>query len=318
MSPGPIRRERNKERHVGIELNKTKGQHLLKNPLILNSIVEKAALKPTDIVLEIGPGTGNLTVRLLEIAKKVIAVEVDPRMIVELTKRVQGTPLYDKLQIVHGDFLKVELPFFDVCVANVPYSISSPLVFKLLSHRPLFRCAILMFQREFSLRLVAKPGDELYCRLSINAQLLAKTDHLIKVGKNNFRPPPKVDSSVVRIEPRNPPPPVNFVEWDGLIRLCFGRKNKTLGAIFRQTTVLELLKKNYATYCSLHGLPFDSEQDNSSTKEKVMGILTEGGYAEKRSAKMDIDDFLRLLALFNQAGMHFSGNMQAPDEDLAD
>ncbi len=63
-----------------------------------------------------------------------------------------------------------------------------------------------------------------------------------QVGKNNFRPPPKVDSSVVRIEPRNPPPPVNFKEWDGLVRICFGRKNKTLGAIFHQSSTLAMLE----------------------------------------------------------------------------
>ncbi len=86
-----------------------------------------------------------------------------------------------KLQLVVGDVIKTDLPFFDVCVANVPYQISSPLVFKLLLHRPLFRCAVLMFQREFAQRLVAQPGDKLYCRLSINTQLLARVDHLMKV-----------------------------------------------------------------------------------------------------------------------------------------
>ncbi len=67
-----------------------------------------------------------------------------------------------------------------------------------------------MFQREFAQRLVAKPGEKLYCRLSVNTQLLARVDHLMKIGKNNFRPPPKVESSVVRIEPKNPPPAVNY------------------------------------------------------------------------------------------------------------
>ena len=80
-----------------------------------------------------------------------------------------------------GDVLKTELPFFDVCVANLPYQISSPFVFKLLLHRPMFRCALLMFQREFAERLIAKPGDKLYCRLSVNTQLLAKVDHVLKV-----------------------------------------------------------------------------------------------------------------------------------------
>jgi len=124
---------------IGILFNKDKGQHILKNPLIIQSMVEKAALRPTDVVLEIGPGTGNMTVKMLEKAKKVIACEIDPRMVAELQKRVQGTVHQSKLQIVYGDVLKSDLPFFDLCVANIPYQISSPLVFKLLSHRPLFR-----------------------------------------------------------------------------------------------------------------------------------------------------------------------------------
>ncbi|KAB0395043.1 hypothetical protein E2I00_007535 [Balaenoptera physalus] len=208
-------RERQQQRRElksggGLTFNTGIGQHVLKNPLIVNSIIDKAALRPTDVVLEVGPGTGNMTVKLLEKAKKVIACELDLRLVAELHKRVQGTPLASKLQVMVGDVLKTDLPFFDACVANLPYQISSPFVFKLLLHRPFFRCAVLMFQREFALRLVAKPGDKLYCRLSINTQLLARVDHLMKVGKNNFRPPPKVESSVVRIEPKNPPPPINF------------------------------------------------------------------------------------------------------------
>lgn len=215
-------------------------------------MIEKSAIRPTDVILEIGPGTGNMTVKILEKAKKVIACEIDPRLVSELQKRVQGTPMQAKLQILVGDVLKnPELPFFDLCIANVPYQISSPLVFKLLLHRPFFRCAVLMFQREFAQRLVAKPGDKLFCRLSINTQLLARVDLLMKVGKNNFKPPPKVESSVVRLEPRNPPPPINFTEWDGLTRIAFLRKNKTLAAAFKQTSVITSLEQNYKLYCSL-------------------------------------------------------------------
>ncbi|XP_042369622.1 probable dimethyladenosine transferase, partial [Plectropomus leopardus] len=129
------------------------------------------------------------TVRTLEFLSyqkllflQVVACELDCRLVAELQKRVQCTPMQTKLQILVGDVLKTDLPFFDVCVANLPYQISSPFVFKLLLHRPFFRCAVLMFQREFAMRLVAKPGDKLYCRLSINTQLLARVDHLMKVS----------------------------------------------------------------------------------------------------------------------------------------
>ena len=87
------------------------GQHFLKNPAIVDAIVAKAALNPTDTVLEIGPGTGNMTVKMMAAVKRVIAVEFDPRMISELTKRVQGTERASHLQIIHGDAIKVDFPF---------------------------------------------------------------------------------------------------------------------------------------------------------------------------------------------------------------
>jgi len=317
--------------YQGIQFLKSFGQHILKNPAIVNAIVDKAGVKSTDVVLEIGPGTGNLTTKLLDACKKVIAVEFDPRMVLELRRRVQNDPAQNsRLEIIQGDFLKVDLPYFDVCVANVPYQISSPLIFKLLAHRPMFRSATLMFQREFAMRLVAPPGDALYCRLSVNTQLLARTQHILKVGKNNFRPPPKVDSSVVRIEPRHPQIPVNFKEWDGLVRFCFGRKNKTLGGIFRTKNVLELLTNNFRTYKALQVVPdkkvnkakakakadsmmdVDDEDEEATgtssevVKQLIEDVLATDGFGEMRSSKMSQDDFLRLLAVFNSKGIHFA------------
>ncbi|XP_054706166.1 probable dimethyladenosine transferase [Uloborus diversus] len=287
----------------GIRFNTTLGQHVLKNPLIINSMLEKAALRSTDVVLEVGPGTGNMTVKMLEKVKKVVACEIDTRLVAELQKRVQGTPLQHKLNILVGDVLKSDLPFFDICVANLPYQISSPFVFKLLLHRPFFRCAVLMFQKEFADRLVAKPGDKLYCRLSVNTQLLARVDILMKVGKNNFRPPPKVESSVIRLEPRNPPPSINFKEWDGLLRILFVRKNKTISAAFKQTSTLELMEKNYKTYCSLKNVSVPADLD---IKKKIDDVLTSKNFDKMRPRTMDIDDFLLLMHEFNSNSLHFS------------
>jgi len=279
------------------------GQHLLKNPGIVNSIVEKSSLKATDVVLEIGPGTGNMTVKLLEAAKRVVAVEVDARMVAEVQKRVAETDKVKNLQIIFGDILKTELPYFDVCVANIPYNISSAIVFKLLVHRPLFRSAIIMFQEEFALRLSARPGDELYCRLSVNTQLLARVDQLMKVGRNNFKPPPKVESRVVRIEPRNPPPPVNFLEWDGLVRLAFNRKNRTLHGTLTTKVVTALLEDNIKTLASLRG---EALAPGWSAKAAVEAVLLETGFSATRASKMSVDDFLALLSAMNAAGVHFA------------
>jgi 18S rRNA (adenine1779-N6/adenine1780-N6)-dimethyltransferase len=108
------------------KFNTTIGQHILKNGQIADAIVNKASLSPNDTVLEVGPGTGILTTRILDKAKKVVAVELDPRMAAELTCRVQGTPAEKRLQIVLGDFLKTDLgkfPPFTVCISNTPYQV---------------------------------------------------------------------------------------------------------------------------------------------------------------------------------------------------
>ncbi|KAL1939012.1 hypothetical protein VTO73DRAFT_11165 [Trametes versicolor] len=279
------------------------GQHILKNPQTAQSIVDTASLRPSDKVLEVGPGTGNLTVRILEKAKHVTAVEMDPRMAAELTKRVQGKPEQRKLEIIIGDFVKAELPYFDVCISNTPYQISSPLVFRLLSHRPIFRVAVLMFQREFATRLVATPGSALWSRLSANVQLYAKVDLVMHVSKNNFRPPPKVESSVVRLVPRDPPPPVEFAEFDGLGRIIFGRRNKHIHANFQAKGVLEMLESNWKTWASVNDVMIE---DDFNFKEKVDQVLLDTGFSESRAAKMDINDLLKLLSAFHDAGIHFA------------
>lgn len=178
-------------------------------------------------------------------------------MAAELTKRVQGKPEQKRLEVLLGDVIKTELPYFDVCISNTPYQISSPLVFKLLALSPAPRTCVLMFQREFAMRLVARPGDALYCRLSVNAQMWAKCTHIMKVGKNNFKPPPQVESSVIRIEPKNPRPPISYEEWDGLLRIVFIRKNKTIAAGFKSSAVMALVEKNYRTWCATNSIPLE-------------------------------------------------------------
>ena len=363
---------------VSFGMQKSKGQHLLKNPMILSEIINKSGIKSTDTVLEIGPGTGNLTMLLLDAAKKVIAIELDPRMVAQLIKRVGVSPYQNKLQLIQGDVLKQKLPFFDLCVANIPYQISSPIVFKLLSHRPLFRAAVLLIQREFAMRLIAKPGTEFYCRLSVNVQLLSKVEHIMKVSKKNFVPPPKVESSVVRIEPIHPLPKINFLEWDGMLRICFSRKNKTLGALFKQKKIFEMIYQNYKKFMKnnenniskieeneeqipvvkseinendnnesniIKGLlnnmnddennmELEDEDDNnndnkieiqeeelkineeenkiannddkSKFKNFLINLLKNNNFLQQRAVKMTINNFLELLNLLNNNGIHFN------------
>lgn len=294
--------------HSIFKMDKDLGQHILKNPGVATAIVQKAHLKQSDHVLEVGPGTGNLTVLILKAAKAVTAVEMDPRMAAELTKRVQGTPEGKRLKVQLGDVIKTELPRFDVCISNTPYQISSPLVFKLLAlpHPP--RCCILMFQREFAMRLFAKPGEKLYSRLSVNVQMWARVSHVMKVGRNNFNPPPLVESNVVRIEPKNPRPQISYDEWDGLLRIAFVRKNRTLRASFLGTAaVLELLTSNYKLFCAQNDIPVDdtpldpNEMETTTTTEQdtTMDIDNDDdefkGFSDPDDPDDELPDFFKQL-----------------------
>ncbi|CAG8090280.1 unnamed protein product [Penicillium salamii] len=288
-----------KAAHSIFKMNTDIGQHVLKNPGIAAAIVEKAELKQSDIVLEIGPGTGNLTAKILEKAKKCIAVELDPRMAAEVTKRFQSTPYQKRLDVILGDVMKTELPYFDVCISNTPYQISSPLTFKLLAQSPAPRSCILIlhaillcrFQREFALRLFAKPGDKLYSRLSVNAQMWAKIDHIMKVGKNNFKPPPQVESSVIRMVPKNPRPQISYEEWDGLLRIVFVRKNKTLRSSFiGVTSIMDLLESNYRTWCAQNDIPVEDGPAEVANDDTAMEMDEEEQVAEPADEVMDMDD----------------------------
>lgn len=139
-----------------------------------------------------------------------------------------------------------------------------------------------MFQREFALRLTAQPGDALYCRLSVNAQFWARITHIMKVGKNNFRPPPQVESSVVRIEPKlgADRPRVSWDEWDGMLRICFVRKNRTMRASWLGTKeVLAMLERNYRVWCAMNNVPVDDtiidEEDEMEVDDGPISLNVE-------------------------------------------
>ncbi|KAF8817695.1 putative ribosomal Rna (adenine(1779)-N(6)/adenine(1780)-N(6))- dimethyltransferase [Cardiosporidium cionae] len=184
-------------------LKKPLGQHLLRNPGIVDKMVQAAAIQPSDTVLEIGPGTGNLTIKLVAAARKVVAFDVDAQMIDEVKKRCLSMG-YTNLETRQGDALRQDFGKFDVCAANLPYKISSRFLFKLLASAP-FRCAVLMFQKEVALRLMAEPNQRNYGRLAINTRLFCKVTKVCDVSAANFNPPPRVDSMVVKITPRHPP-----------------------------------------------------------------------------------------------------------------
>ncbi len=171
-------------------------QHFLVHEPTLDAIADAARLSPEDTVLEIGGGIGNLTQRLLAKAGHVIVVEMDPELVGVLKHRFKDC---ENLEIIEGDILKTHLPPFNKIVANLPYSISSPLTFKLFEHD--FELAILMYQYEFAARMVAEKGSKDYSRLTVNTRYFADASIIMKVPPSFFEPRPEVWSAVVRLVP---------------------------------------------------------------------------------------------------------------------
>lgn len=182
-----------------IRLSKRKGQHYLVNPSILHRIIHNAELSTHDAVLDIGAGIGTLTIPLSKEAGKVVAIEQDPRIASILRERLEEKGITN-VDVLEGDATRLNLPYFNKVVSNLPYQISSPITFRLLEYD--FDLAILMYQLEFAERMVAKPGDSKYSRLSVMINLKANVQSLFKVPKGAFLPPPRVSSAVVKLNPK--------------------------------------------------------------------------------------------------------------------
>jgi 16S rRNA (adenine1518-N6/adenine1519-N6)-dimethyltransferase len=185
-----------------IRLNKRRGQSYLINSQILSQIIDHSQLNDTDTVLEIGAGIGTLTIPLSETAGKVMAVEQDPRIVRVLKERLDDLCITN-VEILDVDATRIEFPFFNKVVSNLPYQISSPITFKLLHHD--FDWGILMYQLEFAQRMVANPGKSDYSRLSVMMHLCSHVEVLFKVPKGAFIPQPQVSSAVVKLTPKKNP-----------------------------------------------------------------------------------------------------------------
>jgi len=239
-------------------------QHWLKSDKALNQIVQAAEITQGDRILEIGPGTGILTRRLLPLAQSVVAVEIDRDLCQLLAKQLGKT---ENFLLVQGDILSLDLashlttfPAFqnpNKVVANIPYNITGPILEKLLgtianpATEP-FDLIVLLVQKEVAERLYAQPSSRAFGALSVKVQYLAECELISLVPAGAFHPPPKVDSAVVRLRPRKFSPAANDPRHlETLVNLGFAAKRKMLrnnlkGIVDRDrlTQLLEQLEVN--------------------------------------------------------------------------
>jgi 16S rRNA (adenine1518-N6/adenine1519-N6)-dimethyltransferase len=217
------------------------GQHFLRDSTVLDAIVE--ALGPLEgrTVVEIGPGRGILTDRLVERAARVIAIELDRDLAAHLRVRYALQP---HVEIVEADVLTVPLGELAggsyVLAGNVPYYITTPILFHALE-APRPDIAVYLVQREVAERMAAPPGDKTYGALSVNLQALSRVEFIRHVPPGAFAPPPKVDSAVVRVLPRDERVVAPELErrYRGVVTAAFGLRRKQLVRVVRTIAALE-------------------------------------------------------------------------------
>lgn len=217
-----------------IRPKKRLGQHFLIDPQILERIALSADLESDDIVIEVGAGAGGLTESLSKKARKIYAIELDPHLINILEKQFSSNPI---VEVVSGDALRFDFSSIHSSgqkrmkvVANLPYEISSPLIFRLLQEREHFSLFVLMLQSEVANRLVARPGTKDYGILSLWCQLYTRPEIIFQVRPQAFFPMPKVESTVIKFEILSQPSVevADEITWRKIIRSAFTYRRKTL------------------------------------------------------------------------------------------
>ncbi len=201
------------------------GQHMVVSRSLISRIVGYADLKPEDVVLEVGCGTGNLTKELLRRCK-VVGIEKDSKMVEKLHRRFKIEIDSGRFTLMHGDALLVEFPPFTKFVSNIPYKISSPLTFKLFKHS--YKLAVVMYQKEFAERLCGEDS-----RLGVIAKAYCTAEILEIVKPSAFRPRPKVYSAVVKILPEPKVAVKNLPLFEKFVTFAFSMRRKRMQKIAR-------------------------------------------------------------------------------------
>ncbi|MEE0941618.1 MULTISPECIES: 16S rRNA (adenine(1518)-N(6)/adenine(1519)-N(6))-dimethyltransferase RsmA [unclassified Methanobrevibacter] len=210
----------------GITLNKNLGQNYLIDKNKRNQIIGFGDVDKNDVVLEIGTGIGTLTIELAKKAKKVIAIEQDENICKILTKRLKDEKI-DNVELINDDALKVDFPKFNKIISNLPYQISSPITFKFLEYD--FDLAILMYQKEFADRMNGEVGSKNYSRLSAMLYFKCNVETLTNVSAESFIPKPKIDSTVVKLTPKeNRISDDDFKIYSNFTKALFQHRNKKI------------------------------------------------------------------------------------------
>ncbi len=250
------------------------GQNFLVDPNIQRRIVAALEAGPNDTVLEVGPGTGALTRHLAGTVERLIAVELDDALAEALQGELGALP---GVEIVHANALELDLGRLlqgapsPIIVGNIPYNITTPLIFHLLDTEPPPRTIVLMIQREVADRMLAAPGGREYGALSVGVRAIADVERLFNVSKSAFWPPPEVMSTVIRLTPHAPRRLTRAEERDlrTLTRVTFSWRRKQLQKILRSAPAYGLSPSAVAELSGATGLDFEDRPESLAPEEFV-------------------------------------------------
>ena len=210
------------------------GQNFLHDPNTVRMIVGAAELSPDDVVVEVGPGLGSLTLGLVDTVSRVIALEIDPRLAGRLptTVAARAPEFAERLTVVNTDALKVSRTDLDAeptaLVANLPYNVSVPVLLHLLAEFPTIKRVLVMVQKEVADRLAAKPGSKIYGVPSVKAAFYGEVSRAGTIGKHVFWPAPNIESGLVRIDVDETNPRELRRKVFPLVDAAFAQRRKTL------------------------------------------------------------------------------------------
>ncbi len=249
---------RYKLRKIGITPTKTLGQNFLIDENIADKIVISADISEDEVVLEIGPGLGMLTDRMVNQVGELILVEKDEKIYSHLQEKYKTKK---DLTIINDDVLEIDLPYFDKIVSNLPFSISSPITFKVLEQD--FELGVLTYQKEYADRLIAQPGEENYSRLSVMTSTFADVEKLFDISKECFYPRPRVNATVVKLIPREPDFELRYPRiFTVVVRELFN---------YRRKMIRNALKTGF-NIKGLEDVPYDDRRVGNLTPEQINEI----------------------------------------------
>lgn len=255
----------------GLRANRRLGQNFLIDKNIADKILAFADIQKQDVVLEIGAGLGNATSELAAAAKKVIAVEFDKGLCRAASERLRG---FKNIEFLCQDILKFDfrpLASFGKIkiIGNLPYYITTPILERLIGNRARVKNALLMVQREFADRMLAKAGSKTYGSLACFLAFYADLEFMSVVKRSSFYPSPEVDSALVRLTPREGPP-VSVKNEDlffKIIRLTFNQRRKAILSTLSNKNVLGLNKESVRGALERSGVPANSRPESLGMEE---------------------------------------------------